>query len=134
MFSVYTGSVTMNEERRSSFTSLLTMLAVSEDIGECVRPAQQLNGSPPTNTTCSSPATRPEPPQLIPLEDGDADAENEDEEEEEELQRPTVFETNLGGGVTLQRIPAKSSRKESGKVCGNFCNFCLPVPVQYQSV
>jgi hypothetical protein len=42
------------------------------------------------------------------------DADNEDDDEKPE----TVFETHLGGGVTLQRIPAKTNRSEGGKVGG----------------
>ena len=116
MLLVYTGSVTVNEDRRRSFTSLLELLAVSEDIGECVRPTTTLlqNGGQRTSNYVGPPP-KLGPPLLIPLEDGDADAENEDEDDE--LGRPTaMFETNLGGGVTLQRISAKTNKSEGGKV------------------
>jgi hypothetical protein len=119
---VYTGSVTICENRRLSFTSLLELLAVSEDIGEFVRPAICQNGvksaSPRAGVPPQPKTTQPPPPlRPISLEDEDADAENE--EEESEMERPVrLFETNLGGGVTLQRISAKSNKNEGGKVGG----------------
>lgn len=134
---VYTGSVTVTEDRRQSFTGLLELLAVSEDIGECVRSPAAQQQSTGTGTSSqpavpdvaiSVPPPPPSPlpppllagstqklavlPRLVPLYDSDADAEDEDEEA---VGRPeAVFETNLGGGVTLQRIPAKTDKTISG--------------------
>jgi hypothetical protein len=102
---------------------LLELLAVSEDIGEFVRPAICQNGvksaAAPLAGVPTQPKTTQPPPPLRPisLEDEDADAENE--EEESEMERPVrLFETNLGGGVTLQRISAKSNKNDGGKVGG----------------
>jgi hypothetical protein len=53
------------------------------------------------------------PQRAMPGEE-EEDADNEDDDEKPE----TVFETHLGGGVTLQRIPAKTNRSEGGKVGG----------------
>ncbi len=96
---------------------------MSEDIGEFVRPTLVKNGvksasSPRVGVPPQPKTTQPPPPlRPISLEDEDADAENE--EEESEMERPVrLFETNLGGGVTLQRISAKSNKNEGGKVSG----------------
>jgi len=90
---------------------------VSEDIGEFVRNPPLQNGAKSSSASGVPKLSKIKPPlpRLISLEDEDADAENDDDEDERGRSEK-LFEANLGGGVTLQRIPAKTSKSEGGKV------------------